>query len=84
MLSQILNSNKYMNRDPSNNYHEEFQYINLINDVINHGSYEEGRNGKTKMIFGTIMEFTLTNNIIPILTTKRVAYKTCLRELYGL
>ena len=81
MLSQVLHTNKYRDRDTNSNYHEEFQYINLIKDVINYGSYESGRNGKTKMIFGTVMEFTLENNIIPILTTKRVAHKTCLREL---
>ncbi len=81
MLSQVLHTNKYRDRDINSNYHEEFQYINLIKDVINYGNYESGRNGKTKMIFGTVMEFTLENNIIPILTTKRVAHKTCLREL---
>lgn len=81
MLSKVLKSNKYKNRDINTEYHEEYQYINLINDVLLDGSDEIGRNGLTKMIFGTIMEFDLNNNSIPILTTKRVAYKTCLREL---
>jgi len=81
MLSKILKSNKYKNRDINTEYHEEYQYINLINDVLLDGSDVIGRNGATKMVFGTIMEFDLNNNSIPILTTKRVAYKTCLREL---
>tara|TARA_B100000902_G_scaffold400050_1_gene475209 strand:- start:3039 stop:3968 length:930 start_codon:yes stop_codon:yes gene_type:complete len=81
MLSLVLESNKYKNRDNNDIYHEEYQYLNLINDIIKHGTYENGRNGKTKMIFGSTMIYSLKNNTIPILTTKRVAFKTCLKEL---
>lgn len=81
MLSLVLENNKYKNREINTEYHEEFQYINLINDIINNGNYENGRNGKTKMIFGSAMTFSLKDNTIPILTTKRVAFKTCLKEL---
>ena len=42
---------------------------------------EEGRNGLTKSIFGAAMHFSLENGTIPLLTTKRVAWKTCLKEL---
>lgn len=77
MLSRILNNNKYRN----NKFHEEYQYLNLIDDILQHGSLEYGRNGTTKMIYGTTMHFTLKNGQIPILTTKRVAWKTCLKEL---
>jgi len=61
--------------------HEENQYINLIKDIINYGTLEKGRNGNTKMVFGGAMHFSLENNKIPILTTKKVAWKTCLKEL---
>ena len=61
--------------------HEELQYLNLINEIINNGTFEEGRNGKTKMIFGASMKFDLTDKKVPVLTTKKVAWKTCLREL---
>lgn len=81
MLSLLLKSNMYKNRDTRSNYHEEYQYLNLIKDVIDHGEEELGRNGKTKMIFGTVMEFSLADNTIPILTSKKVAHKTCLKEL---
>ena len=77
MLSRILNNNKYRN----NKFHEEYQYLNLINDILQHGSLEHGRNGTTKMIYGSAMHFTLKNGQIPILTSKRVAWKTCLKEL---
>jgi thymidylate synthase len=61
--------------------HEEYQYINLIRQIIDQGSWEEGRNGKTKSIFGASMRFSLANGQIPILTTKKTAWKTCLKEL---
>ena len=60
---------------------EEDQYLTLIKDILEDGFYEEGRNGKTKSIFGNMMRFSLQKNKIPILTTKRVAWKTCVKEL---
>jgi thymidylate synthase len=61
---------------------EEHQYLNLIKDIIEHGSIEEGRNGKTRVKFGNSMRFSLSGGKIPILTTKRVAVKTCFEELF--
>jgi len=64
-----------------NNDTEEQQYLDLINDILTEGTMESGRNGNTKCIFGAAMHFSLENGKIPILTTKRVAWKTCLKEL---
>ena len=61
--------------------HEELQYVNLIRKIIDEGSWEEGRNGRTKSIFGHTMRFSLQGGKIPILTTKKTAWKTCLKEL---
>jgi len=60
---------------------EELQYLNLIQNILDNGFLEEGRNGKTKSIFGGVMRFSLKNGTIPILTTKKLAWKTCLKEL---
>ncbi len=60
---------------------EEYQYLNLIRDILDKGTWEEGRNGRTKSIFGSMMRFSLVNGQIPILTTKKTAWKTCLKEL---
>jgi thymidylate synthase len=60
---------------------EEYQYLNIIQDIIDKGTWEEGRNGKTKSIFGAMMRFSLKDGQIPILTTKKTAWKTCLKEL---
>ena len=61
--------------------HEEHQYLRLISDIIDYGTMETGRNGKAKTVFGAAMHFSLDNNVIPILTSKKVAWKTCLKEL---
>ena len=61
--------------------HEEQQYLNLIKNILENGTWEEGRNGKTKALFGASMRFSLKDGKIPILTTKKTAWKTCLKEL---
>ena len=77
MLKNTLKKNKERN----NIIHDENQYLNLIDDILNEGVMVNGRNGKAKTIFGSAMHFDLTNGILPILTTKRTAWKTCLKEL---
>lgn len=66
--------------DDKENY-EEQQYLNLIRSILSNGHLEQGRNGTTKSIFGNSMRFSLKTGTIPILTTKKVAWKTCLKEL---
>ena len=61
--------------------HEEYQYLNLLSDILENGTMEEGRNGKIQSIFGNMMRFSLKDGKIPILTTKKTAWKTCLKEL---
>lgn len=60
---------------------QEKQYIQLIQDIVVHGTDEKGRNGNTRVIIGSTMYFSYLNNKIPLLTTKKVAWKTCLKEL---
>lgn len=61
--------------------HPEQQYLQLIKDVLSKGTWEQGRNGKTVSLFGCNMRFSLKDGTIPLLTTKRVAWKTCFHEL---
>lgn len=63
------------------NKHQEYQYLNLLQNILENGTWEIGRNGKTKSIFGHSIRFSLTQGKIPILTTKKTAWKTCLKEL---
>jgi thymidylate synthase len=81
MLKHSIDLNKYKNRDNKDKYHEEYQYLNLLSDLMKHGTIEEGRNGNVQTAIGTAMHFSLENGKIPILTTKKTAWKTCLREL---
>lgn len=60
---------------------EEMQYLNLLQKILDKGTLEKGRNGNTISIFGESMRFSLENGKIPILTTKKTAWKTCLKEL---
>jgi thymidylate synthase len=60
---------------------EEQQYIDLIENIFENGTLESTRNGTTKAIFGNMMRFSLKDGQIPILTTKKTAWKTCLKEL---
>jgi thymidylate synthase len=61
--------------------HPEYQYLLLLENILENGTWEIGRNGRTKSIFGQSMRFSLQNSSIPILTTKKTAWKTCLKEL---
>jgi len=84
MLKYAIDLNKYKNRDPrpgNEFYHEEYQYINLLKDIIEHGTIELGRNGNVHATIGSAMHFSLENGKMPILTTKKTAWKTCLKEL---
>lgn len=69
------------NKVPTNEVHEEQQYLDLVKQILEKGSIETGRNGNTISLFGASMRFNLQNNTIPILTTKQTAWKTCLKEL---
>ena len=61
--------------------HEEYQYLDLVKNIIEDGTYETGRNGNVRVKIGSSMRFSLKDNKIPFLTTKRLAWKTCLKEL---
>lgn len=63
------------------NVDEETQYLQIVRRILETGTWENTRNGKTISVFGDMMRFSLQNNVIPILTTKKVAWKTCLKEL---
>jgi len=59
----------------------EMQYLNLIKNIINHGVKEVGRNGVTYTQIGGMMRFPLKNNTMPLVTTKKLAWRVCLKEL---
>lgn len=71
---------KHAERNGKN--HDENQYLNLIQYIIEKGVLINGRNGNVLTVIGCPMHFNLLENTIPILTTKKVAWKTCAKELF--
>ena len=59
----------------------EHQYLNLIKNIIKSGNRVVGRNGPVYSKLGVMMQYQLRNGEIPLITTKKLAWKTCLREL---
>jgi thymidylate synthase len=81
MLRRILENNKSGIAQPKH-VHDENQYLHLIDDILQHGIMETGRNGNAKTIVGSAMHFSLEDGTLPLLTTKKVAWKTCAKELF--
>lgn len=73
---------KELKKSDNGDLHDENQYLNLIKQVIENGKIINGRNGKALTIFGSAMHFNLSEDTIPILTTKKTAWKTCAKELF--
>lgn len=56
------------------------QYIDLVNRIITNGEKRDTRAGKTRSLFGETLRFDLRKGL-PILTTKKLFLKGCIREL---
>jgi thymidylate synthase len=68
-----MNNKEYLNL-------EETAYLNLINRILDNGEVRETRNAITKSLFGEKLEFDISNSI-PFITTKKLAWKTVIKEL---
>jgi thymidylate synthase len=60
--------------------HPEYQYLDLLRDILNNGVHREGRNGGTTGVFGRQIRFNLKDGF-PLLTTKRIPWKAVAHEL---
>ena len=58
----------------------ENQYLDSLREIIKEGNVETTRNGQTVSQFGGKMVFDMSKGF-PLLTTKKMGYKTILREL---
>jgi thymidylate synthase len=62
--------------------HYEEQYLDLMRRIWSEGKIQQDRTGVgTRSLFGAQMRFSLSNNAIPLLTTKRIFWKTAAREM---
>tara|TARA_B100000927_G_scaffold290605_1_gene289920 strand:+ start:2832 stop:3740 length:909 start_codon:yes stop_codon:yes gene_type:complete len=64
-----------------NTKNNDIQYLRLISNVLENGEFRKSRNGNVITSFGEKMEFSLNNYSVPVITTKNLAWKTCLKEL---
>jgi thymidylate synthase len=78
---QGLQEFNYNDYSISTKPHEEYQYIDLIKQIMKDGVLENSRNGMTQSIFGYSMRYSLLDGSLPLFTTKRVAWKSCFEEL---
>lgn len=61
--------------------HEEFQYLDLISDIIKTGTKKSDRtNVGTLSKFGNMMRFDLSQSF-PLITTKNVYWRGVVEEL---
>ncbi len=65
------------------NRHPEYQYLNLMAEILEHGAKKVDRGTKdaSYSLFGRQIRFDLSNGF-PLLTTKKVYWKGVLHELY--
>lgn len=62
--------------------HPEHQYLDLLSQVLAHGDKRVDRTGVgTLSIFGAMVRYDLSDGLVPILTTKRVFWKTAVKEM---
>lgn len=61
--------------------HPDIQYRVLVKKILKYGDFKNGRNGNTISLFGNKMTFCLKDNKVPFLSTKKLAWRSCLREL---
>ena len=62
--------------------HWEWQYLDLMRKIWEHGDERVDRTGVgTRSLFGETIRFNLGGGAMPLLTTKRVYWKTASREL---
>ncbi len=65
-----------------NERHQEWQYLDLMRRIWNEGSERQDRTGVgTRSVFGAMLRFDLADGRMPLLTTKRVYWKTATREM---
>lgn len=61
--------------------HWEWQYLDLMRQIWEHGDERVDRTGVgTRSVFGTQIRFDLAGGGMPLVTTKRVYWKTAARE----
>lgn len=71
-----------MTASPRPARHPEEQYLDLLSTILRDGEKKIDRTGVgTLSIFGAMLRFDLRGDVVPLLTTKRVYWKTAAKEM---
>ncbi len=71
----------YFNKNNHTEKNAEINYKDLVLKILNYGNHRSDRTGTgTISLFGEQLRFDISKSI-PLLTSKRVPWKTCIREL---
>lgn len=63
--------------------HDEWQYLDLISDILENGLEKGDRTGTgTYSVFGRQIRFSLRDGTFPLLTTKKMFYRGVAEELF--
>jgi thymidylate synthase len=57
------------------------QYIELLKDILDNGVEKDTRNGKVLSVFGRTIRYKFKDGKFPVLTTKKMGFKTIVTEL---
>lgn len=61
---------------------DEYEYFDLVKNILKNGKFKPDRTGTgTISLFGAQMRFSLRENTIPLLTTKKVFWRGIVEEL---
>ena len=75
-------SYRFLQYDKTNNPTDEYKYLVLMNSILVHGNRRIDRTETgTISLFGNQMRFSIFDGIIPLLTTKKVQFKSIVEEL---
>ena len=62
--------------------HEETAYLDLLQNILDSGSERSDRTGVgTKSLFGSMLRFSLENDTLPVITTKKTFYRGAIEEM---
>ncbi len=63
--------------------HEENNYLEMMQEILFEGDIKDDRTGiGTMSKFGKFLSYDVSNNILPILTTKRIFFRGIVEELF--
>ncbi|KAG6451679.1 hypothetical protein O3G_MSEX007291 [Manduca sexta] len=80
MVFTVVNSSNGIQDTTSK--HDEYQYLNIVKQIIDTGDKRIDRTQVgTLSIFGAMQRYSLQNNTLPLLTTKRVFTRGVIEEL---